>query len=174
MSNCELCGGTLIRRRPRGWPSSSAPSLGAPDEPCPRCLSTPATAEIREVAREWLGFDMWEACAQSGLQPKWGPWWDDAKVAHLPGSLRPILPLYLGAGFDLGVRVLARRGELSPHLVAADLVGNLSNVLRNLVRGGTLSQRRADVIWHWVRAIDAPPNLRAALALKVALEASNE
>lgn len=55
--------------------------------PCRRCLSVPVTPEVQTVAREWGGWHVWSA--------------------REVGGLRRVVPLYLPAGRDLGVRALA-------------------------------------------------------------------
>ena len=91
MSECELCDGTLqvgIGNEANGRIIY---------EPCPACLTYAATDDVRDVAREWLGFLPWVADY---------PWWSTLGAR--------VLPLHLPAGRDLAVRVLARRLGLPP------------------------------------------------------------
>ena len=107
---CDLCKGTLIvpEQRPRpvwghgaGYAERVRPYR--PEQPCPACLSLPATDELRVFAKEWMG--EWP-------QPKA---WSRYRAATLFEGRRrdsgfdPVVPLYLPAGMDLGVRCLAHR-----------------------------------------------------------------
>lgn len=166
MGSCELCGGTL--QRPHH------PDAYKPDEfsPCPRCLSVLATDEIRAVS----DVDYWwvHECPYTGVFTVAHPEWQFCGVR--------ILPLYLGAGFDLGCRVLAARWGLpdGPWTVWLDSVNCL--VFRD---------RYGDQIWEASPVVvprgymggdvvipalatipnDAPPEIRAARALALALTA---
>ena len=80
---CEDCYDTLTTH-----------ANGIDHGPCVACLTTPATEEIRAVAEGAFGDDFWACMTYSG------PWWLDDWETR-------ILPLYLPAGRDLAVRVLA-------------------------------------------------------------------
>lgn len=99
-SECNVCGGHL--RTLRAAPHKRNVPMGW--EPCARCLTTPATDEIREVAREWMGFDPWDVLAMETSGPITASWWDN--------QWRPVIPAYLGMGRALLCEVLARREGL--------------------------------------------------------------
>jgi len=79
--------------------------LQLPDgSPCPLCLSTPATPELRELGWQWFGL------AAPATWVPWAPWWRD-------GPRRTaVVPAYLGAGWGLLGRALARRASVDPHV----------------------------------------------------------
>ena len=58
---------------------------------------------LREFAREWAGQDLWDGPFGMG----WGDWCE--RISISPEKYRDVLPLHVAAGFDLGVRYLARR-----------------------------------------------------------------
>lgn len=97
--DCSLCGGTL-----QVGPRIADQTVG----PCVACLSVPIEGRegmpLREFAREWLGFDPWDG--DLGDTP-----WSQEYVCPdgIATGRNDCLPLYLPAGFDLGVRWLASR-----------------------------------------------------------------
>lgn len=106
---CELCGGTLEEcyRVDCGWcrgdddAARAACDVGHGVEeirPCRKCLTYAAPPEVRVLALGWLGFSPWYDTHGTIT----GGWW--VKQVR-------VIPLHLGAGRDLAVRVLARRLE---------------------------------------------------------------
>lgn len=88
---CKLCGGELLVRRVENKGGDYS------ENPCTRCLTTSATDEIREVS----SVDYWRKVGNWPVFPKfYGP--------PSTGLECPVLPLYLDAGRDLAVRVLAK------------------------------------------------------------------
>jgi hypothetical protein len=143
---CELCAGTL-------WDIRGGVHAG---RPCPNCLTTPATDEVRAVAREWLGFDVWANPVV----------WQGPRAWIGEYHVQDLIPAYLPAGRDLLVRVLAKRLDVNPWdllgavwLFADDDVGELMHML------GDACPSLDDL------PPDAPADLRAGRALVLCIQA---
>lgn len=181
---CPICEGLLQAPVNRG--SLLDAIKPGPWEPCPECLTYPATPDVREVAREWFGLDMWERIPWvSGNH-----WLEHRCTSDISAEWVRILPLYLPAGRDLAVRVLAKRlgHELRVDPTAPRWEEGLDGWIlstRSRLQG---REKRLDFVgrevtdaWHGVVIsvpalatipADAPPDLRTARALALCLAAT--
>lgn len=90
-------------------------------------LPTPVRNRLRALALEWFGGDPWGTTALFGSTGC--PWWQ--------GEPRTAcLPLHIGAGFDLGVRLVAQSRRV-PYQVVCIEVDSEPERLAALVRGLT-------------------------------------
>lgn len=69
-------------------------------------LKPPVRARLEALAEEWFGVSPWECYDRDGSRIEY--WRDDGRPRD------PVLPLHLGAGFDLGIRLAADRVTASP------------------------------------------------------------
>ncbi len=161
---CGLCGETL-----QVGPRIADQTVG----PCPRCLSVLVDDALRAFAREWLGFNVWAYTGHA--QPWYG--------SQSQGMARYVLPLYLPAGMDLGVRWLAHRldgagrgqwGRLLDRAHLWSLYGGHTGARDGFVFGPTVVGA-PDIVVPALATIpaDAPPRLRAARALALCLEVTS-
>lgn len=148
-SVCELCEGRLMVARRVDVPGGYC---FAEFDGCPRCLTYAATDDVREVARECFGSDIWEQC------PDAEEWWSNGTM-----EADPVVPLYLPAGRDLAVRVVQERGlrDVWHHLNRWAQAG------LDPYWGDGPSEEALDAI-----PADAPPDLRTARALALCLAAT--
>ena len=100
---CNTCRGTFWIVKPGFATGDEVRDLCAPKAPCSACLHVPATDEVKRVALEWLEFDLWNVDVM--VKESGHPWF--RYLPGAPGGWRRVVPFYLPAGHDLGVRVLA-------------------------------------------------------------------
>lgn len=176
-SECDVCCGHLrvidensLAGNPARWKLSP---------PCPHCLTTPATNEIRAVARECMGFSPWASGHDA--------WYADPERRY---PLRGVVPLHLPMGRALACEVLARRWGWTELYGCPRWEEGLDGwILTNRSRLHAHEDRldfvRHEVSdpWHGVVIsvpalasipADAPPDLRLARALTLALEGTHE
>ena len=142
--DCAHCNGTLQ------WRDANANGPRDTMGPCTHCLTCPATDEIREVARDWLGPRPFE-----GGWPRWSAWW---------ATPQRVVPAYLGAGRALLMEVLARRWDCHPMMLGASMQAwaIAPHTKPHVWRGTDVSSIPEDV----------PPELRLARALVLAVGSS--
>lgn len=166
MGECGLCAGTLVVE-PLRWPpldmlfqqSSHRPW------PCPDCLSTPTTGDIRAHAMEAFRFDVWD-------NPGWvGPW----DSGEYNGDR---IPVWIPMGEALALYVLARRLQDSPQKPRGLSGPTLRKVRLAVAEGGTTlrvflaAHGHATDLEAWEVPPNAPRALQRARSIVLAIEAT--
>ena len=142
---CEICNGELTQQLPDGV------------YPCPACLTYPATEDVRAVAREWLGFDVWHA-VMAHRTVRIGPWFVCGEA---------VIPLHLSGGKDMAALVLAKRADI-PILMLLRMVQNFAKH-NDAHLPFRFNKREAELS---AIPIDAPADLREGRALALCLAAT--